>query len=141
MRMKVLTSPVSAFYWLLASVCLRYGVAKPSVCPCRTVCKHRQSSDFRSDSPLNFTWFWFRFGAVGEAFRVCRFLVVQSTVSCMSGCTLQSWGNAGCSSNYFSWCFRSLVLRWKSSQSTHDRGACSNHELAMRVRPSAWLFG
>jgi hypothetical protein len=113
MRMKALSSSVSAFFWLLASVCLRYGVAKPSVWPCRRACKQRQFSNFRSDSPLNFTSFWFRFGDVGEAFRVCRFLGLQSTDGSVSACTLQSW-TAADSSICFSWRSSFLVLGWKS---------------------------
>src|ERR1700739_885527 len=113
MRMKALSSCVSAFFWLLASVCLRYGVAKPSVWPCRRACKQRQFTNFRSDSPLNFTSFWFRFGNVGEAFRACRFLVLQSTDGSVSACTLRSWTAAG-SSTCFSWRSSCLVLGWKS---------------------------
>jgi len=121
MRMKAPSSSVSTFFWLLASVCLCYGVAKPSVWPCRRACKQLQFSDFRSDSPLNFTSFWLQFGDVGEAIRVCRVLVLQSTACCVSACTLQSWTTAGCSSICFSWGFRCLVLRWKSC--AHSRVA------------------
>ena len=77
MKMKALSSSVSAFSSLLASLCLRYGVAKPSVWPRKRGCNRRQFSDFRSDSPLNFISFGFRFGDVGEAFWVYRFLVLQ----------------------------------------------------------------
>jgi hypothetical protein len=114
MRMKALSSSVSAFSWLLASVCLRYGVAKPSVWPCGRACKQRQFSGLRSDSPLNFTPFWFRFGDASKAFRVCRFLVLQSSSCCVSACTLEPLTTAGWSSVCFSWGFRCLVLRWKA---------------------------
>jgi hypothetical protein len=57
---------VSTVSWLLPLVCLRYGVAMPSVWPRRRACKQRQFSDFHSDSPLNFTLYWFRVGNVGE---------------------------------------------------------------------------
>jgi hypothetical protein len=67
MRMKALSTSVSAFSWRLRSVCLRYGVAKPSVWPCRRVWKRPQFNHFRSDSPLTFTWLWFRFSDVGVA--------------------------------------------------------------------------
>ena len=38
--------------WLLNSLCLRYGVAKPSVWLCRKACKLRQFNGFGSDYPL-----------------------------------------------------------------------------------------
>ena len=114
MRKKALSSLVSAFSCLLASFCLHYGVAKPSVWPRKSGCNRRQFSDFRSDSPLNFTSFWFRFGSVGEAFRACQFFVPQSTARSVSACTLQSWTTARCSSIYFCWRLPCLVSRWKS---------------------------
>ena len=66
MRMKARSASVSAFSRLLASICLRYGVAKPSVWPRKRGCNRRQFSDFRSDSRLNFTTFGCRFGDVGD---------------------------------------------------------------------------
>ena len=80
MRMKALSSSASAFCCRLASVCLRYGVAKHSVWPCRRVCKCPHFNDFRFDSPLNFTLWWFQFRIVGAALRVWRSLVVHSNV-------------------------------------------------------------
>jgi hypothetical protein len=91
MRAEALSSPVSAYSRLLTSDCLRSGVATPSFWPCRRACKQRQFSDFRSDSPLNLTWFWFGFGGVGEAFRICPFVVPQSSVCGVSPCTLPPW--------------------------------------------------
>jgi hypothetical protein len=120
MKMKALSSSVSAFSSLLASLCLRYGVAKPSVWPRERGCNRRQFSDFRSDSPLNFTSFGFRFGGVGEPFRVCRFLVLQSSAFSISVFTFQS--TARCSSVYFSWRLPCRVLRWGScARSPHSR--------------------
>ena len=41
-----------AFFRQLTSLCLRYGVAKPSVWLCRRVCKLRRFNCFRFDYPL-----------------------------------------------------------------------------------------
>lgn len=111
MGMKALPSPASAFSWRLRSVCLRYGVAKPSVWPCSMVCKRLQFNHFRSDSPLNFTSWWIRFGDVGEASPVRRFLVVHSTVCGVLARALQSSTSVGCSRVCSSWRF---ALRWRS---------------------------
>jgi hypothetical protein len=113
MRTRALSSLVSAFTRLLASVCLRYGVAVPSLCPCSRGCKHGQFSNFRSDSPLNFTWFWFRFGDVGGALRVCRFVLLLAIASSVPAHALQCWTTAR-PSMCFSWRLRCLILRWKS---------------------------
>jgi hypothetical protein len=112
MRTWALSSSVSAFSWLLASVCLRYGVGKPSVWPCTRACNRLQISNFRSDSPLNFTWFWFGFGDVGGALRVYGFvrLAIASTVPAYA---LQYWTTAR-SSMCLCWSFPCLILRWKS---------------------------
>jgi hypothetical protein len=87
MRRNAPPSSVSALSWLLASVCLRYDVDIPSVCPRKRGCKHPRFSDFRSDSPLTFTSFWFRFGTLVR-FSAC----VRWT------CVLQSWATANRSS-------------------------------------------
>ena len=104
MRTKALSSSVSAFSRLLASVCLRYGVAKPSVWPCRRACKQRQFSDFRSDSPLDFSLFWFQFGYVRENLRVWVFLVVESSTCCVCAWSVQPWTTD-------SWSFICLAAR------------------------------
>ena len=91
MRAEALSSPVSAYSCLLTSDCLRYAVAKPSFWPCKRACKRRRFSDFHSDSPLNFTSFWFGFDSVCEAFRICGFVVLQSTVCGVWACKLQLW--------------------------------------------------
>jgi hypothetical protein len=130
MRMKALSASVSAFSRLLASICLRYGVAKPSVWPRKRGCNRRQFSDFRSDSPLNFMSFGFRFGDVGEAFRVYWFLVLQLSALSISVFTFQS--TARCSSVYFSWRLPCLVLRWGSSANRLPVG----QPLYSRVRDS-----
>jgi len=91
MRAEALSSPVSAYSCLLTSDCLRYAVAKPSFWPCKRACKRRRFSDFHSDSPLNFTSFWFGFDSVCEAFRICGFVVLQSTVCGVWACKLQPW--------------------------------------------------
>ena len=89
MRTEALPSSASAFFWLLASVCLRFGVAKPSVWPLRRACNRWQFSSFRSDSPLNFSWFWFQFRDVCENLRLCRPLMQQSRGWSICACTLQ----------------------------------------------------
>jgi hypothetical protein len=131
MRTRALSSSVSAFSGLLASVCLRYGVAKPSLCPCSRDRKYRQFSNFRSDSPLNFSWFWFRFGEVMSALRVCGFVRPLAIASTAPAHALQYWTTAR-SSMCFSWNFLCLILRWMS---------CGNrltvaHPLYSRVRDS-----
>ena len=133
MRMKARSASVSAFSRLLASICLRYGVAKPSVWPRKRGCNRRQFSDFRSDSPLNFTSFGCRFGDVGEPFRVCRFLVLQSSSFSISVFTFQS--TARCSSVYFSWALPCLVLRWRSCANRLTSGNRFTHEFAIQI----WL--
>lgn len=77
MRTRVLYSLVSAFSRVLPPDCLRYGVATSSVWPRRTGCNQWQFCDFRSDSPLNFSWFWFQFWNRRENLRVCKFLMPQ----------------------------------------------------------------
>jgi hypothetical protein len=131
MRTRALSSSVSAFSWLLASVCLRYGVAKPSVWHCRRASNRLQISNFRSDSPLNFTSFWFRFGDVGQAFRACRFRVLQSCAFRMSACTFRP--TARCSFVCFCWRLRCLVLGWMSC----GHRLMVGHPLYSRVRGSS----
>jgi hypothetical protein len=127
MRMNAVSSSHSALSWLLASVCLRYDVDMPSVCPRQRGRKHPQFSGFRSDSPLTFTsfWyrsddvgeasrFWYRSDDVGEASRLWWFVVMQSD-GCSTSCwTLQSLRTGRCSSGCFFCHFRCLVLGWKS---------------------------
>jgi hypothetical protein len=113
MRTRALSSSVSAFSGLLASVCLRYGVAKPSVWPCRRACNRLQISNFRSDSPLNFAWFWFPFGDLMSALRVCGFVRLLAIGSSVPTRALQYWTTAR-SSMCFLWNFSCLILRWKS---------------------------
>jgi len=60
--------------FLLPSLCLRYGVAKPSVWLCRKACKRRQFNGFRSDYPLNLTCFGSPYCSVFENWYVRAFL-------------------------------------------------------------------
>ena len=139
MRMKARSASVSAFSRLLASICLRYGVAKPSVWPRKRGCNRRQFSDFRSDSPLNFTSFGCRFGDVGEPFRVCRFLVLQSSSFSISVFTFQS--TARCSSVYFSWRLPCAVLGGGLVLIASQSGNRFTHEFAIQIWPRVRLLG
>lgn len=64
--------------WLLTSLCLRYGVAKPSVWLCRKACKPRQFNGFRSDYPLNLVCFGFPYCSVVEKWYARTFLALRS---------------------------------------------------------------
>ena len=77
MRTELVSACAGAFSWLLPSVCLRYGVALPSVWPRRRLCKLRQFNNFRSDYPLDSSWFWCPNRGVRETLRMCRFLVLR----------------------------------------------------------------
>ena len=115
MRSPGFSSPVSAAPCLLPSVCLRYGVAMPSDWPFRTACKQRQFSDFRPDSPLDFTTFSFCFAIAGEALRVYRSLVPGTARSESSS---RSQSIASCLWRRFSF----VVLLWKSLCQSADLG-------------------
>lgn len=78
MRTELVSGCDVAFSWLLPSVCLRYGVALPSVWLRRRLCKLRQFTNFRSDYPLNLSWFWCPNWSVRETLQMCRFLVLCS---------------------------------------------------------------
>jgi len=80
--------------FLLPSLCLRYGVAKPSVWLCKKACKRRQFNGFRSDYPLVLTCFWSRYWSVLEKWYVRTFLA-----PCSEGCrgvgnVSQSWSQS-----------------------------------------------
>jgi hypothetical protein len=64
--------------WLLPSLCLRYGIAKPSIWLCRKACKRRQFNDFGSDYPLNLTCFGFRYSSVVAKWHMRTFLALRS---------------------------------------------------------------
>ncbi len=63
--------------WLLTSLCLRYGVAKPSVWLCRKACKLHQFNGFRSDYPLNLSCFGLAYWSVLERLHVPCFFVLR----------------------------------------------------------------
>src|ERR1700691_3321286 len=80
--------------WLLTSLCLRYGVAKPSVWLCRKACKGRQFKGFGSDYPLDLTCSRLRYCSVLENCYVRTFLTPRS-----EGCrsvrkVSQSWAQS-----------------------------------------------
>ena len=58
MRTKLVSTCAFTLSWLLPSVCLRNGIALPSVWLRRRPSKLRQFNNFRSDYPLNLNWFW-----------------------------------------------------------------------------------
>lgn len=80
MRTELVSRSVVAFPWLLTSVCLRYGVAKPSVWLRKRICKLRRFNDFRSDYPLNLSSFWAQYWDVLEKLymRLCFVLPSES---------------------------------------------------------------
>ena len=66
--------------WLLTSLCLRYGVAKPSFWLCRRVRKLVRFNDFHSDYPLNLSCFGSLYWSVLEHLRVpCFFVALPAT--------------------------------------------------------------
>jgi len=80
--------------WLLTSLCLRYGVAKPSVWLCRKACKPRQFNGFRSDYPLNLTCFGFPYCSVLENWYVRAFLALRSEGRRCVHKVSQSWSQS-----------------------------------------------
>jgi len=106
--------------WLLTSLCLRYGVAKPSVWLCRKACKPRQFNGFRSDYPLNSVCFGLPYWSVLEHLHVPWFFVVLPETVCslheVSRCWLQSLGNIAVSWDHVA---RGSQIRnhWRSSPS------------------------
>jgi hypothetical protein len=83
--------------WRLTSLCLRYGVAKPSVWLCGKACKLRQFNGFHSDYRLNFSCFGLAYWSVLEHLRVRRFFFALPETLCslreVSRCWLRSPGN------------------------------------------------
>ncbi|GEM_PF-5960031 len=77
--------------WRLTSLCIRYGVAKPSVWLCRKACKGRQFNGFGSDYPLTLTCFRFGYCSVLENCYVRRFLALRSEGRRSVGEVSQSW--------------------------------------------------
>lgn len=140
MRTKVLSSSVSAFSRVSPPDCLRYGVAKPSVWPRRTGCNQRQFWDFRSDSPLNFSWFWFQSWNRRENLRVCKFLMPQWNAHSVPACTLRSWTTAGCFSGCFSRYFLCPTLRSKSCVNQHRVVTRFTDEFVISLWTLCWLF-
>ena len=108
--------------WLLTALCLRYGVAKPSVWLCRKACKRRQFNGFGSDYPLNLTCFGFRYWSVLENWYVRTFLALRSEGCRSVGKVSQSWsqspGNVAGSCNDLA----SVLLIRKHCRSSSSRG-------------------
>ena len=104
--------------WLLTSLCLRYGVAKPSVWLCRKARKLCQFNGFRSDYPLNFSCFGLPYWSVLEHLHVQWFFVALPETVCslheVSRCWSQSPGNIAFSWNHVA---RGSQIRnrWRSS--------------------------
>jgi hypothetical protein len=80
--------------WLLTSLCLRYGVANPSVWLCRKACKPCPFNGFRSDYPLHLTCFWSRYWSVLEKWYVRTFLAPRSEGCRGVGNVCQSWSQS-----------------------------------------------
>ena len=68
--------------WLLTSLCLRYGVAKPSVWLCMRVRKLLRFNDFHSDYPLNVSCFGSSYWTVLEHLDLTSFFVALPATFC-----------------------------------------------------------
>jgi len=108
--------------WLLTSLCLRYGVAKPSVWLCRKACKLCQFNGFGSDYPLNLPCFWLQYWSVLENWYVRTFLALRSEGCRSVGKVSQSWsqspGNVAGSCNDLA----GVLLIRKHCRSSSSRG-------------------
>ena len=87
---------------LLNWLCLRYGVAKPSVWLCRKACKPRQFNGFTSDYPLTLACFGFQDLSVLENLCVRTFRALRSQGSRGVGKLSQTWSQS--SGNVASFC-------------------------------------
>jgi hypothetical protein len=87
--------------WLLTALCLRYGVAKPSVWLRMRVRKLVRFNDFHSDYPLNFSCFGSPYRSVLEHLQLSCFFVALPATFCslheVSRSCLQSPGNIAAS--------------------------------------------
>jgi hypothetical protein len=77
--------------WLLPSLCLRYGFAKPSVWLCRKACKLRQFNGFGSDYPLTLSCFGLPYWSVLEHLHVPWFFVALPGTVCSLHEVSRSW--------------------------------------------------
>ncbi len=77
--------------WLLTSLCLRYGFAKPSVWLCRKAWKLRQFNGFGSDYPLTLSCFGLRYWSVLEHLHVPWFFVALPDTVCSLHEVSRSW--------------------------------------------------
>ena len=104
--------------FLLTSLCLRYGVAKPSVWLCRKVSKRRQFNGFRSDYPPTFSCFGLPYWSVLEHLHVPWFFVaLPETVRSLheaSRCWSQSPGKIAVFWNHVAHGSQ-IRNRWRSS--------------------------
>jgi len=79
---------------LLNWLCLRYGVAKPSVWLCTQACKPCQFNSFASDYPLTLACFRFQNLSVLENWYVRTFRALRSEGSRSVGNLSQSWSQS-----------------------------------------------
>jgi hypothetical protein len=80
--------------WLLNWLCLRYGVAKPSVWLRRKACKPCQFNGFASDYPLTLAGFGFQNLSVLENWDVLTFRALRSEGSRSVAKLSQSWSQS-----------------------------------------------
>jgi hypothetical protein len=108
--------------WLLNWLCLRYGVAKPSVWLCRKVCKPCQFNGFASDYPLTLAWFGFPILSVLENWSVRTFRALRSEGSRSVGKLFQSWSQSPGNVAGFCRDLSSVGISRKHCRSSSSRG-------------------
>jgi hypothetical protein len=130
MKTSALSFSASVFSPLLSSNCIRYGIAKPWVWPRRRGRNRRQLSNFRSDSPLNFTSFEFKFWNVRDSLHVCCFLMLRPTAGGAFASTFPVWTVAGC---FHICCCRRFLCSCKPYINQHPVGSRFRRPLALDV--------
>ena len=109
--------------WLLNWLCLRYGVAKPSVWLCRKACKPCQFNGFASDYPLTLACFGFQNLSVLENWYVRTFRALRSEGSRSVGKLSQSWSQSPGNVAGFCHDLSNVGISRKHCHSSSSRGA------------------
>ncbi len=107
---------------LLNWLCLRYGVAKPSVWLCRKACKPRQFNGFASDYPLTLACFGFQNLSVLENCYVRTFRALRSEGSRCVGQLSQSCSQSPGNVAGFCHDLCSVGISRKQCRSSSSRG-------------------
>jgi len=108
--------------WLLNWLCLRYGVAKPSVWLCRQACKPCPFNSFASDYPLTLACFGFQNLSVLENWDVLAFRALRSEGSRSVGKLSQSWSHSPGNVAGFCRDLSSVGISCKHCRSSSSRG-------------------